>query len=286
MTQDDHLVEIPVENWPELRDMFNVEWPKHIVDYYTIDNYIKWKEKSSEIPNLKVYSLNDEWKRDGCAIIVDRYQLLMCSLDDTSSQLKRALELVDWRGGLKVSSFVSMHRPAVLHLVESRKYEKEYDSETVLYYLPRHLAEAVLVECSSDIDLRPMSRDDAIVADRVWPNKHIGSLFFLQRLIAWNPNVGAYTKDGRLVAWCFRLQSGALGALQVDEQFKRRGLGTLVAKAMIRKLTDLRMDTFAFVNVDNAPSRRMFENLGFIQIDYVYWLRTLPTDSTIPSWTD
>ncbi|GAB0099334.1 glycine-N-acyltransferase-like protein 3 isoform X1 [Sergentomyia squamirostris] len=128
MTQDDHLVEIPVENWPELRDMFNVEWPRHIVDYYTIDNYI----------------LNG--KRN--------------------------------------------------------------------------------------------------------------------------------------------LKSGTLGALQVEQDCRRRGLGTLIAKAMIRKLTDLRMDTFAFVNVGNVPSRRMFENLGFIQIDYVYWLQTLPTDSNIPSWTD
>lgn len=72
--------------------------------------------------------------------------MFVCSLDESNSQLKRALELLDWRAGFKISSFVSKHRPAILHLVESRKLEKEYDSQTILYYLPRHLGQAVLVE--------------------------------------------------------------------------------------------------------------------------------------------
>ncbi|XP_055712124.1 uncharacterized protein LOC129807107 [Phlebotomus papatasi] len=287
MSQDRHrLVEIPCDNWIELKEMYNRDWPKHIVNYYTIDTYIRWKEQCDTIPNLHFYSLNGQWRRDGTVLIVDRYQLFVCSLDESNSQLKKALELLDWRAGFKISSFVSKHRPAILHLVESRKLEKEYDSQTVLYYLPRHLGQAVLVDCPNDIELRPMTKEDATIADRVWPNRHHGSLFFLERLIAWNPNVGAYTKEGRLVAWCFLLQAGALGALQVDEEYQRRGLGSLVTKAMIRKLCDMGRDTFAFVNVDNTPSRGMLEKLGFIEIDSVYWLRTLPTDPTIPPWTD
>lgn len=49
-----------------------------------------------------------------------------------------------------------------------------------------------------------MSENDAELADELWPNRHEGSLFFLKRLIKLNPNIGAYTKDGELVAWCFR----------------------------------------------------------------------------------
>ncbi|XP_059617251.1 uncharacterized protein LOC132262125 [Phlebotomus argentipes] len=282
----DHLVEIPSENWIELRDKFSTDWPRNIVNYYTINTYISWREKSNKIDHLHFYSLNGEWRRDATVLIVDRYQLFVCSLDESNAQLKRALELLDWRAGFKISSFVSKHRPAVLHLVESRRLEKEYDSETILYHLPRHLAQAVLVDCPDDIELHPMREEDAIVADRVWPNRHVGSLFFLQRLIAWNPNVGAYTRDGKLVAWCFLLQAGALGALQVDEGYQRRGLGSLVARAMIRKLCDQGIETFAFVNVDNTASKRMFERLDFERTDFIYWLRTLPTDPSIPPWSD
>lgn len=55
------------------------------------------------------------------------------------------------------------------------------------------------------ITLKPLTEDDVKLAEKVWPNRHKGSLFFLKRLAAWNPNIGAYTCDGgKLIAWCFR----------------------------------------------------------------------------------
>lgn len=54
------------------------------------------------------------------------------------------------------------------------------------------------------ITLGPLSESDAEKADAVWPNKHVGSMFFLKRLAKWNPNVGVYAADGELVAWSFR----------------------------------------------------------------------------------
>lgn len=152
----------------------------------------------------------------------------------------------------------------------------EYDSETVLYFLPREEARQLDATPPQGISLKPMVVEDAKKADAVWPNKHQGSLFFLRRLISWSPNIGAYNSDGELVAWCFRLQAGPLGALQVDENYKRRGLGTLVAKAMAVKLADMDQDTFALVNTTNQPSRTMFEKIGFKLADYCYWLRTFP----------
>jgi GNAT superfamily N-acetyltransferase len=130
-----------------------------------------------------------------------------------------------------------------------------------------------------------MSVEHAVIADAVWPNKHPGSEFFLRRLINWNPNVGAFNDKGELMAWCFRLQAGPLGALQVDEKFKRQGLGTLVTKAMIKQLADLGQDTFALVGKDNEPSKKMFENIGFENIDDVYWLRTFSRTGGI-EWED
>lgn len=39
----------------------------------------------------------------------------------------------------------------------------------------------------------------------VWPHKHNGSLYFIQRLIEMNMNMGVFTKeDDELIAWCLR----------------------------------------------------------------------------------
>lgn len=160
--------------------------------------------------------------------------------------------------------------------MNEKKLELQFDSETILYFLPRDEASKMDITPPEGITLKPMVLEDAEKADQVWPNRHEGSLFFLRRLISWNPNIGAYNQDGELAAWCFRLQAGPLGALQVDEKFKRKGLGTLVAKAMAMKLADMDQDTFALVGTQNLASRAMFEKIGFINQDYCYWLRTYP----------
>lgn len=73
-----------------------------------------------------------------------------------------------------------------------------------------------------------------------------------------------------------RSPTGTLTAIQVDSQYRRRGLGTLVTETMTQKLSDLDMDTFALVTLDNIASRCMFEKIGFKIVDFSYFLGTNP----------
>lgn len=125
--------------------------------------------------------------------------------------------------------------------------------------------------------LHEMSEDDALYANTVWPNRHPGSAFFMKRIAKWNANVGLYQSDGKLVAWCLRLQAGPLGALQVDNQFLRRGYGVLILKAITRKIGELGEDVYSCVGLENLPSIRTFEKVGFKVVDSTFWLRTKPT---------
>lgn len=137
----------------------------------------------------------------------------------------------------------------------------------------------------SEIILKQLSVSDAELVNDEWPNKHQGSLFLIKRLIEWNPNIGAYNREGELMGWCLRLQSGPLGALQVRDKFKRLGIGSLVTIAMSKMLANADKNIFALVGEQNIPSRTMFEKLNFKRTDDAYWLRTLPTNSII-NWTD
>lgn len=137
----------------------------------------------------------------------------------------------------------------------------------------------------SNITLKPLSVDNAELVDDVWPNKHIGSLFFVKRLIEMNPNIGAFDENNELMGWCLRLQAGPLGALQVQDKFMRRGIGSLVTMAMCKIMANNEMDTFALVGPQNTASQKMFTHLGFKHNDDAYWLRTFPIDETF-EWTD
>ena len=185
--------------------------------------------------------------------------------------------MLDWSKGFKVSSFLKRHRQAVLNVVEKKKLELEYDSLTYLYYLPKSEAAKFEINLPDGFSMHDLSPQDTEKANEVWPNKHEGSKFFLKRLAEWNPNVGLYDKNEELLAWCFQLQAGPLGALQVDERHFKKGYGLMVVKSMARKMVLIDRDTFALVGPRNIPSQKMFEKAGFRHIDDAYWLRTLPT---------
>lgn len=69
----DKLIDIPIDYWPKLRDMYLQNWPENISAYYTIDNYIKWFEKRGFLNHFHIYSLNNDWNDGTCVIIVNHH---------------------------------------------------------------------------------------------------------------------------------------------------------------------------------------------------------------------
>lgn len=130
---------------------------------------------------------------------------------------------------------------------------------------------------------------DIPLAESLWPNRHSGSLFFLRRVCKWNANIGAYRKSSNgsevLMGWCFILQSGALGALQVREEFQGQGIGRLVTVAMAKLLLmKENKDSFGYVGPQNLSSRRIFERLNYQDIGVIHWTRTFPVGKTESIW--
>lgn len=75
----------------------------------------------------------------------------------------------------------------------------------------------------------------------------------------------------------FRTQDGLLAALQVDHKYKRRGFGTLVVKAISRRIAALGDDVAAEIYAKNKASCSLFLKLGFQVIDQCHWINTAPT---------
>lgn len=140
-----------------------------------------------------------------------------------------------------------------------------------------------------DVVLKPLKDSDAEIANNLWPNRHSGSLFFLRRLIRWNPTVGAYKKlangEEDLMGWSFILQAGPMGALQVREEYQNQGIGSMVTTAMAHLLATMQRDSFGFVGVENHFSKKMYEKLGFKILESIYWLRTYPVNKNESIWT-
>lgn len=73
------------------------------------------------------------------------------------------------------------------------------------------------------------------------------------------------------------MPSGPLGALQVDEDYKRKGYGSLILKLMAIKLAEIDHDTLGCIVLKNVASHDMFKKNGFKVVDNVYFMTTEPT---------
>lgn len=64
------LTKIQFQDLTTLRDLFKIEWPKHIISYATIQTVIKKCEKNPKyFEDIKIWSLNNDWNSDGTFII-------------------------------------------------------------------------------------------------------------------------------------------------------------------------------------------------------------------------
>ena len=58
------------------------------------------------------------------------------------------------------------------------------------------------------IYLKQLVPADGQKINDLWPHAHNGSLYFIQRLIEMNLNIGAFTKEeDELIAWCLRYKN-------------------------------------------------------------------------------
>lgn len=65
----DQIDEIDKQHWNELRELYSKDWPRNMVGFYTINNYIKWMEREPYTKKLNFYCLNNDWS-DGTFVVI------------------------------------------------------------------------------------------------------------------------------------------------------------------------------------------------------------------------
>lgn len=65
----DHLVEIPPEDWQQLRSLYKSDEEKSYIAYCTIDNYIRFVKQDPNIQHIKFYCLNGDFS-DGTFVVI------------------------------------------------------------------------------------------------------------------------------------------------------------------------------------------------------------------------
>ncbi|XP_058984682.1 uncharacterized protein LOC101899829 [Musca domestica] len=264
------LIEIPTENWPQLRDLYAGHEDKASC-YNTIQTFIDWIRQEPSLP-LKIYSLNSEWQMTGTYVahLMAFNQVFCNTLKDDLSELTEILNCFD--NGHLIAGFQERVLPAVdKYFLDSGLSKDQFGNTcTIWYHISRDEALNFDTKLPENITAKDLNESYAEQINNVWPHRSEGSVNFVKMLIRLNKSVGLF-EDGKLVAWCLLLPLGALGLLQVENTHKRKGFGSLVVKLLSKFLAENNIEVTAPVVVKNVASRSMFEKLGFKEVDKVYW---------------
>ncbi|XP_037044530.1 uncharacterized protein LOC119080340 [Bradysia coprophila] len=278
---ENQVVEIDCEKWIDLRALYLPESTETILGLSTLNNFIKWNDKESPIPNLTIYSLNGDWS-DGTFVLIDRYHIYCDTLNKSTERLKLLLDLMDYSKGIIVMHVRSKCYPAISDIFTQRKFDLEFDHPNCLYYLPKEEAIVLDVQLPEGFDSRPLSQSDVVKANAAWEFRHPGSLFYLQRLARLNISYGIFDKENNeMISSGFQTQTGPLGTIYTNPKYRNRGFGTFVAKIIFKKIGESGQGVIACVKEMNVASRAIFEKIGCQVIDRVHWISLAKCD-----WTD
>uniref|UniRef100_A0A1Y9HE67 N-acetyltransferase domain-containing protein n=1 Tax=Anopheles funestus TaxID=62324 RepID=A0A1Y9HE67_ANOFN len=278
MTGCDQLVEIPLEDWTELKNLFYCDWPKHEFAYYLLENYEKWKDHQEAL-DVNCYSLNGNWRENETFVLKDGFEIYFYTkAEHDCSVLIRLLLQVEWDSFNEVSmDYLERHHPAIERIISDRCLKVASNNLAHYYFLSKEQALA-LHSCTipEGFALNKLQLKDLDNIYYHWPLKNYISYEaghgLLKRLIMLNENVGLFNEKGVLVSWCLSDQTGAHSDLQTLPAYCRKGYGRMVVMELAKRLAETGSDSKAYVLHDNKKSIQLFESIGFRKIQNLHWI--------------
>ncbi|XP_063698005.1 uncharacterized protein LOC134828946 [Culicoides brevitarsis] len=256
-----HREPIPSTDWASLRDLFLIEWPKHIVSYSLLQNYITWLTKDPKYvkENVEIYSLNGDWK-DGTFYLVDDSYLFFDSLDADNMRLEILLDMsLDKTKTYRCRSVNDCHLSILNRVIQRLGMKKSYEMDGLMVHTPREFILTFPDPTPPDgVYFASLNPKHAKLIASFYPLRDQSTPGLFDRTIRLNTTLGAFEKEtGKLIGWCMQFQSGEMTALQIiDKKWLRSGLGGLIVVAASRKVALLGSDFFAVIDSNNVASKK------------------------------
>ncbi|CRK88091.1 CLUMA_CG001876, isoform A [Clunio marinus] len=271
--------EIAVKNIEVLKDIYQGKSHEHSGTFSIFSALLSRFRKFPELQNcLKLYVLSDDWKRDGAFVAIFQtleaesyvfFDTLDHSLNET---LKNCIALLDFSTTIKMYDIRRIFLPIVYDVINSQNLSAIERADLICYMLPKMEALNLKITLPTNFTIDSLSQDNVSQVNSAWSHKSEGSEKYISHVIKNNTSIGLFDEMNRLVAWCLRHDSGALGVLQVDSNHLRKGYGSIVAKAISKKIAEEDdCDINATIVSENVKSVEMFKKTGFKE-EWQTWL--------------
>lgn len=141
----------------------------------------------------------------------------------------------------------------------------------IVYHLPSSEIASWEPSLSTSCKVAYLTSNYAELVDKHWAYRSADSITMIRGFMENNLAVGVFDNQGEPLAWCLRSPHGSLSNLHVLSSHRRMGLGSLAVRFMANEIKLKGSEVLATVVPENEGSQKMFEKLGFNNINKLYW---------------
>ena len=114
------------------------------------------------------------------------------------------------------------------------------------------------------ISVRSLKFEEAELVTSEWKYSNETTLEYVKYLIRNAPAICAVdTRNNAVAGWVLVQHYGAIGMLNVLPEYRGQGLAQLLVQRLTDELQSRGLSSFAYIELENDPSFRVFEKSGF-----------------------
>lgn len=291
------LVELSNDEIEKFRSFYkNLDNREFVHVHLYLKNQLLWNKKLAKLSDDEVAEISDRCKmkfyrpkqgREENKTLIgitgdNEYTIFIVSLDESLKELRDCLietTLIKWEN---LPLFVAVNRrfhKMMYEIFEMKNVRVKTDNFCSTIWMGKAKAASYEISVPDDVEMKPLSVDDAKIINDVWFYRYSRSECFIKSVIKLNGGLGIY-ENGKLVSWILQIECFGLGLLQTLESHQGKGYARFLTRAMSKKISvDDDEDVILFASYGKPKTVDLYIRYGFQHVSYTHWM-SLKTPDT------
>ncbi|KAF6201899.1 hypothetical protein GE061_004295 [Apolygus lucorum] len=169
-------------------------------------------------------------------------------------------------GKFQFSALTEETARVVLPVVKEKRPDCYINDENgdYTFWMAKEDAQKLEIEIPAGTYLGNLTKCHAQKINDVWPHRFEGSVHLVECFLQFNFGIGLFdSQNDELMSWALAVYHGGVGMLKTQEHHLRKGYGSVVLKAITKRIAERGENPHMNVDINNIPSQTLAKKLNY-----------------------
>jgi len=243
----ENLLKLSRKTIPTFMEIYKAaSYPRHVVTCSAFKNVMIQTEKYPEYrDNIQLYTLNEEWQKDGLFLIKNGRSYYFDSVEPQPfDRLKKLLLKIDYSEDVVFRAVRDLFKPMINDVLWLKNLEITDQTGTTVYMLPRDvILKLIQPPIPEGWYFRDLTLDDVNEINEKLLREGGDNIGYIENTIKYKLSLGLFDETGKLQAWLYGCDIGTHGTLGVTDGHQQKGAASAISVKFAQTLLrDIDMD--------------------------------------------